>query len=48
MPDIIDDAFAAVGGSISDRLELVPVQPAYRASFADGTNVDAHSEPEDL
>ena len=28
MPDIIDDAFAAVGESISDRLELVPVEPA--------------------
>ena len=38
MPDIIDDAFAAVGESLSDRLDLMPVEPAYRASFADGSN----------
>ena len=37
MPDIIDEAFAAVGESLSDRLELMPVDPAYHASFADGT-----------
>ena len=37
MPDIIDDTFAAVGESTSDRLELMPVDPAYRASFADGS-----------
>ena len=48
MPDIIDDAFAAVGESISDRLELVPVEPAYRASFADGTNLDVHSDRDEM
>ena len=31
MPDIIDEAFAAVGESTADRLELQPVDPAYRA-----------------
>ena len=35
MPDIIDDAFAAVGESLSDRVELQPVHPAYQAMFAD-------------
>jgi phytoene desaturase len=44
MPDIIEDAFAAVGESISDRLELVPVRPAYSASFADGSALDVHSD----
>jgi len=48
MPDLIDDAFAAVGESISDRLELVPVEPAYRASFADGTNLDVHSDRDEM
>ena len=48
MPDIIDDAFAAVGESISDRLEVVPVEPAYRASFADGTNLDVHSDRDEM
>ncbi|OBI71267.1 phytoene desaturase family protein [Mycobacterium sp. E740] len=44
MPDIIDDAFAAVGESLSDRLELISVEPAYRASFADGSALQVHSD----
>jgi len=44
MPDIIDDVFAAVGESLSDRLALRPVDPAYRASFADGSTVDVHAD----
>jgi len=43
MPDIIDDAFAAVGESLSDRLDLTRVDPAYRASFADGSALNVHS-----
>jgi phytoene desaturase len=46
MPDIIGDAFAAVGDAMADRLELLPVTPAYRASFADGSTLDAHSDPD--
>jgi phytoene desaturase len=44
MRDIIDDAFAAVGESTADRLELLPVSPAYRASFSDGSALDVHTE----
>jgi phytoene desaturase len=44
MPDIIEDAFAAVGESLSDRLDLMRVEPAYRASFADGSALDVHCE----
>ncbi|MBO0679840.1 phytoene desaturase [Mycolicibacterium sp. S2-37] len=44
MPDIIEDAFAAVGASMTDRLELHRVDPAYRASFADGTALNVHTE----
>ena len=44
MPDIIDDAFAAVGESTSDRLDLIPVAPAYRATFPDGSALDVHSD----
>src|SRR5690349_16822087 len=44
MPDIIDDAFAAVGESSADRLELAPVSPAYRASFADGSSLQVHTD----
>lgn len=46
MPDIIDETFAAVGESTADRLALTPVIPAYRASFADGSVLDVHSDAE--
>ncbi|KUI18760.1 phytoene dehydrogenase [Mycobacterium sp. GA-1285] len=44
MPDIIDDAFAAVGETTADRLELINVDPAYRASFADGSSLHVHAD----
>ena len=46
MPDIIDETFAAVGQTRSNRLELMPLDPAYRAVFADGSALDVHSDPE--
>ncbi|OBF04451.1 phytoene dehydrogenase [Mycobacterium sp. ACS4054] len=46
MPDIIDEALAAVGQSLSGRLELLPLDPAYRAVFADGSALDVHTDPE--
>lgn len=45
MPDVIDDTFAAVGESAAARLDLLPVSPAYRACFADGTSMDVHADP---
>ena len=45
MPDIIDDAFAAVGESVNDRLELQSLHPAYNAVFADGATLQVHTEP---
>ena len=44
MPDLIDEAFAAVGESTADRLELESVDPAYRALFSDGSALDVHSD----
>jgi phytoene desaturase len=46
MPDLIEEAFAAVGDSLRNRLDLIPVQPAYRAVFADGSTLDVHSDAE--
>ena len=46
MPDIIDETFAAVGESITGRLVLDPVSPAYRAWFADGSALDVHADPD--
>ena len=44
MPDLIDEAFAAVGENLTQRLELLPLDPAYRAKFADGGGIDVHTD----
>ncbi|MFC1408425.1 phytoene desaturase family protein [Streptacidiphilus sp. N1-12] len=46
MPDLLDEAFAAVGSSVAERLDLVPLHPAYRALFADGSGLDVHTDPD--
>ncbi|MEB4208873.1 phytoene desaturase family protein [Mycobacterium sp. 94-17] len=46
MPDIIEETFAAVGEQLTDRLELLEVDPAYRAVFADGSSLDVHRDAE--
>ncbi|MFI0153572.1 phytoene desaturase family protein [Streptomyces lydicus] len=46
MPDLIDEAFAAVGERRTDRLELRALHPAYRARFADGSELDVHTDAE--
>ncbi|MBK5231343.1 MAG: phytoene desaturase, partial [Thermoleophilia bacterium] len=40
MPSILDRSFAAVGESMSDRLQLSRLDPAYRAIYADGSSID--------
>lgn len=44
MPDLIDETFAAVGEELRDRMELLTVDPAYRAVFADGSALEVHSD----
>ena len=44
MPVLVADALAAVGEQLTDRLELLPLEPAYRASFADGSVIDVHTD----
>ncbi|MDX3659044.1 phytoene desaturase family protein [Streptomyces sp. ID05-26A] len=46
MPELLDEAFAAVGERREDHLELLPLHPAYRATFADGTALDVHTDGE--
>jgi len=46
MPELVDEALAAVGESLRDRLELLPLHPAYRALFADGSALDVHTDGE--
>jgi len=40
MPELIAEPLAAVGESLSDWLELTPVDPAYRAYYPDGSTLD--------
>ncbi|MFF5447253.1 phytoene desaturase family protein [Streptomyces sp. NPDC012888] len=46
MPDLADEAFAAVGDSLHRRVDLIGLHPAYRAQFADGTTLDVHTDGE--
>ena len=46
MPELIDEALACVGERLTDRLELLPLKPAYRANFADGSRIDVHTDPD--
>lgn len=44
MPGIVEETLAAVGESVADRLDLVPLTPVYQAHFADGSHLDVHSD----
>jgi phytoene desaturase len=44
MPDLVAEALGAVGEELADRLDLVRLDPAYRASFADGSSLDVHTD----
>ncbi|WP_181784718.1 phytoene desaturase family protein, partial [Pseudonocardia pini] len=44
MPDLLDEAFHAVGDSLAARLDLVRLDPAYRTTFADGSTIDVHAD----
>jgi phytoene desaturase len=44
MPDLFADCFAALGESMSDWVTLLPLDPAYRAQFADGTSLSITSD----
>jgi phytoene desaturase len=46
MPDIVDATLAPVGEKLADRVELIRLDPAYRARFADGSTLDVHTDPD--
>jgi phytoene desaturase len=46
MPDLLDEAFAAVGSSLAERVALTRLDPAYRAHFADGSTIAVHTDAE--
>ena len=46
MPDLIADALDAVGESLEDWLDLLPVSPLYRAFYPDGSTLDVLADPD--
>ncbi|MEV0841946.1 phytoene desaturase family protein [Actinocatenispora sera] len=43
MPDLLDDTLATVGENRADWLDLVRLDPSYRAHFPDGSTLDIRS-----
>ncbi|MCW2510242.1 MAG: crtI [Modestobacter sp.] len=43
-PEVLADAFTAVGERMADRLTLRPLSTTYRARFADGSHLDVHAD----
>lgn len=46
MPDLVESTLAAVGEKLGDRLELIQLDPAYQARFADGSTIGVHTDPD--
>ncbi|MGK8506528.1 phytoene desaturase family protein [Nocardia asiatica] len=46
MPELVEGVFASAGFRAADRLRLLPVDPAYRAHFADGRTLEVHTDAE--
>lgn len=46
MPDLIDDAFSALGEDYREWLDLIPLDPAYRAFYPDGSTLDVFADPQ--
>ena len=44
MPDLIADCFDVLGEDMADWLNLKPVAPLYRTTFADGSGMDVHAD----
>lgn len=44
MPSLVDEALGAVGESLADWLDLMPLNPAYRTYFPDGRQLDVYSD----
>ena len=47
MPDLLEETLASAGERMSDWLDLVRLDPAYRAHFADGSTLDIRADTAD-
>src|SRR5690606_19870990 len=48
MPDLLAAPFAAVGLRLDDHVRLTRLDPAYRACFADGTELLVRADADDM
>ena len=48
MLGVMEDTFAAAGADLHDHLDLVRLDPAYRARFADGSHVHVRAARDDM
>jgi len=48
MPDLIADALGCVGERLEDWLELLPLDPVYRAHYPDGSTLDVKADPAEM
>jgi phytoene desaturase len=48
MPDLLEGAFAAAGTRMADHLQLRQLDPAYRACFADGSELAVRAGADDM
>lgn len=46
MPELIGETLHSVGERLPDWLDLRPVDPLYRAHYADGSTLDVHRDPD--
>jgi phytoene desaturase len=47
-PSIIEDVFEQAASSLSDHIELLPLDPFYRVHFHDGSSIDYVGNAEDM
>jgi phytoene desaturase len=47
MPDLLEETLASAGERMSDWLDLIRLDPAYRAHFADGSTLDIRADTAD-
>lgn len=45
MPGLLADALACVGEEVGDWLDLMPLDPLYRAHYPDGSTLDVRADP---
>jgi phytoene desaturase len=48
MPELVDEALAAVVSSLKERIDLIKLDPAYLAHFADGSTIAVHTDEDTM